>query len=351
MEKLNVGKSKVLIQEGLIENCSDIILNHFPGCKILIITDKTVASFYLSRLYRNLEKLNFSVQTIVLPGGETDKCLSTAGKIYEVLSENFMTRSDLIIALGGGVITDIAGFVASTYHRGINLISIPTSFLAMIDASIGGKNGLNSNYSKNTIGTFYYPKFVFVDPNVLKTLPESELHCGISEAIKCGAIGDEKLFQILEEQNLQDSIHEVLRRSIDVKKRFIEQDEKDLNQRMMLNFGHTLGHAIEKAYNYKSISHGTAIASGMLLVTKASESLGLTDKGTYSRLKSVFTKYDIGGKIKLSFEELYPLVLKDKKVMNKNLNLILLRKIGEGVVYRLPMEKVSKFMKGVFECE
>lgn len=345
MTPLTVGESKILIKYGLLSNCSKIILENFQGSKIFIITDKNVARIYLNELSTNLRKLNFTVNVIVFNPGESIKTLHNAEKIYKALAQNFMSKSDLVIALGGGVITDITGFVASTYHRGINLINIPTSFLAMIDASIGGKNAVNSVYSKNMVGTFYYPKFVFIDPKTLESLPRYEFNSGIAESIKCGAIKDEKLFEILESQSLSQNISEILIRSINVKKAFVEQDKMDLDKRMILNFGHTIGHALEKIYNYKNISHGMAVATGMNFITEISESMGLTDKGTYLRLKEVCKRYSLIKKNQFTQNEMFNIICQDKKVVNQVLNLILLKKIGEGFIHKISLEKFGQLIK------
>jgi len=337
--------SKILINHALIDNFEQFILNLLRPCKILIISDSNVAKLYVEQVKSQLKKFNFQAELFIIDGGEKAKSLKTVEKIYEVLSLNFMSRSDLIISLGGGVVTDIAGFVAATYNRGMKLVSIPTSFLAMIDAAIGGKNGVNSNYGKNLIGTFYHPSLILIDPNVLKTLPKNELYCGIAEAIKYGCIKDKKLFEILEKENFENNLDEIIHRSILVKKELVEKDEFDLDERMLLNFGHTIGHALEKLYNYEKISHGEAVAIGMNKITKISEIMNLTEKGTTDRLLSVCKKYSLPTESDLPFKEIFKIIMRDKKVIDNYLNLILLKNIGNGFIYKIPSEKIMSFMK------
>ena len=348
MLSINVNISKILIDNDLISNCGQFILSVISPCKVMIIIDANIAKLYIDTIKTQLTKLNFKIKIFIIKSEEQSKCIKMANKIYEILSLNFMSRSDAIIAIGGGVITDIAGFVASTYNRGMNLIYIPTSLLAQIDAAIGGKNGINSKYGKNLIGTFYHPRLILIDPIALKTLPKNELNCGIAEAIKYGCIKDKKLFEILENQNFKDSIYEIIHRSILVKKELVEKDEFDLGDRMLLNFGHTIGHALEKLYNYEKISHGQAISIGMNIITKISESLGLTQNTTANRLFAICKKYSLPTKSDLSPEKIVEIILRDKKILNNYLNLILLKNIGEGFIYKISSDKIINFMKGEY---
>ena len=224
MAELKVGKSRVLIGKGLFENLRHHVLNITEPCKVLILSDETVAKFYIEKLRKNLEKSGFKISEFIIKPGEKSKTLSTATKIYEKMAADFFSRSDMVVSLGGGVVSDIAGFAAATYLRGIKFVSIPTSLLAQIDASIGGKNGVNLSFGKNLVGTFYSPELVLVDSNFLLTLPQKELRCGIAEAIKCGCIKNEKLFEIFENENFENNLDEIIKRSIAVKKQLAEKD-------------------------------------------------------------------------------------------------------------------------------
>ena len=346
MISLRVNKSQILVKRDLINNCGKVIFDTIRPRKVLIISDSNVVKIYVEQIKLQLEKLNFQIEVFAINPAEQSKSLKTVVQIYEKLSLNFMSRSDIILAIGGGIVTDVAGFISATYNRGMNLISIPTSFLAIIDAAIGGKNGVNSSFGKNLIGTFYHPSLVLIDPNVLTTLPKKELHCGIAEAIKYGCIKDKKLFGILENEKFENNVDEIIYRSIMVKKKLVEKDEFDLGERMILNFGHTIAHALERIYNYKTLSHGEAVAVGMNTITKISEVMGITEKGTANRLLSVCKKYFLPTENNLPFDEIFGIVLRDKKVIDGCLNLILLKNIGNGFVYKMPLEKIVSFMKG-----
>ncbi len=345
MRALGVIKSKILVEENIISKCGKFILESVKLCKVLIISDRNVAKIYLNIVSRELEKLGFQVQVFLINPGEQSKSFKTAEKIYNSLTLNFMARCDLIVSLGGGVVTDLSGFVASTYHRGIKLVHIPTSFLAMIDAAIGGKNGVNSKYGKNLIGTFYHPCLVLIDPLALKTLPPREFCCGIAEAIKCGCIGDKKLFKILENQDFYNNIEEIIMRSIRVKKNLVEIDEQDFGSRVLLNFGHTIGHALEKIGNYKKLSHGEAVSIGMNEITKISESMNLTRFEVLPRLKAVCRKYFLPTHNNFPSNQLQEAVLHDKKILNGYLNLVLIKDIGEGFIYKIPDKEFINFLK------
>ncbi len=344
MAELKVGKSRVLIEKGLFENFGHHVLNITEPCKVLILSDETVAKFYIEKLRKNLEKSGFKVSEFIIKPGEKSKTLSTATKIYEKMAADFFSRSDMVVSLGGGVVSDIAGFAAATYLRGIKFVSIPTSLLAQIDASIGGKNGVNLSFGKNLVGTFYSPELVLVDSNFLLTLPQKELRCGIAEAIKCGCIKDEKLFEIFENENFENNLDEIIKRSIAVKKQLAEKDEFDLGERKLLNFGHTLGHAYEKLGNFETFSHGEAVAIGMNEITKISEKLGLTKAGTAERLAEVLKKNSLPVSSSFAKKDVLKAVLHDKKISGSFIDLAVLKSIGSSFIHRVPCSKIADFL-------
>lgn len=345
MLSFNIDKSKVLIDNNLIFDIGKYFLKEFLPCKILIITDRNIEKFYLKQIKVNLEKFNFKIISFILNPGEKYKTLDNIKEIYNVLSLNYMSRTDIILAMGGGIVTDIAGFVAATYNRGMYLINMPTTLLAQIDASIGGKNGINTEYGKNLIGTFYQPDLILIDPQTLKSLPNKELSCGIAEAIKYGCIKDKQLFEILENKDLKKYTKEIIYRSILIKKELVEEDMFDLGNRMLLNFGHTIGHALEKLEKYENISHGQAISIGMNIITKISEKLGLTEIGTSDRLRRICKKYCLPTKSNLSFQKISEIILLDKKILNDSINLILIKNIGNGYIYKIHADQVINFLK------
>ena len=344
MAELKVGKSRVLIEKGLFENFGHHVLNITEPCKVLILSDETVAKFYIEKLRKNLEKSGFKVSEFIIKPGEKSKTLSTATKIYEKMAADFFSRSDMVVSLGGGVVSDIAGFAAATYLRGIKFVSIPTSLLAQIDASIGGKNGVNLSFGKNLVGTFYSPELDLVDSNFLLTLPQKELRCGIAEAIKCGCIKDEKLFEIFENENFENNLDEIIKRSIAVKKQLAEKDEFDLGERKLLNFGHTLGHAYEKLGNFETFSHGEAVAIGMNEITKISEKLGLTKAGTAERLAEVLKKNSLPVSSSFAKKDVLKAVLHDKKISGSFIDLAVLKSIGSSFIHRVPCSKIADFL-------
>lgn len=344
MAELKVGKSRVFIGKGLFENLKHHVLNITEPCKVLILSDETVAKFYIEKLRKNLEKSGFKISEFIIKPGEKSKTLSTATKIYEKMAADFFSRSDMVVSLGGGVVSDIAGFAAATYLRGIKFVSIPTSLLAQIDASIGGKNGVNLSFGKNLVGTFYSPELVLVDSNFLLTLPQKELRCGIAEAIKCGCIKDEKLFEIFENENFENNLDEIIKRSIDVKKQLAEKDEFDLGERKLLNFGHTLGHAYEKLGNFETFSHGEAVAIGMNEITKISEKLGLTKAGTAERLAEVLKKNSLHVSSSFAKKDVLKAVLHDKKISGSFIDLAVLKSIGSSFIHRVLCSKIADFL-------
>ena len=344
MVKLKVNASEVLIGKGLFENFSYHILNVTEPCKALILSDETVAKLYAEKLRKNLEKSGFKVSEFIIKPGEKSKTLSTAMKVYEKMASEFISRGDVIISIGGGIVSDIAGFAAATYLRGIKFVSIPTSLLAQIDASIGGKNGINLSCGKNLVGTFYNPELVLVDSNFLLTLPKKELRCGIAEAIKCGCIKDEKLFEIFENENFENNLDEIIKRSIAVKKQLTEKDEFDLGERKLLNFGHTLGHAYEMLGNFEIFSHGEAVAIGMNEITKISEKLGFTKTGTAERLSDILKKNSLPTESCFSKKDILKAILHDKKISGSFIDLSILKSIGSGFIYKISCSKIEDFL-------
>ncbi len=234
-----------------------------PGGKVLILTDDEVAEYYSEPVSESFEEEGYEAHVFVIPSGEQSKVLQMAEEIYCGLSELEFDRSDMIVALGGGVVGDLAGFIASTYMRGIDYVQIPTSLLAMVDSSIGGKTAVNTPSGKNTVGTFHSPLMVLCDLDCLETLPDEQYLSGLAEMIKYGVLAGEELFQKFEQEDFEEEMEELVRMCINVKKSYVEQDPYDEHMRKMLNLGHTMGHAIETASGY-SITHGQAVAMGII---------------------------------------------------------------------------------------
>jgi 3-dehydroquinate synthase len=340
----------IYIEKNLLSTLGDILRSTVSEEKVVVITDENLNMLHMHELTLILSRSGFKVFTIILPPGEESKSFETLMYIYDKLIEFKATRTTPIIAFGGGVVGDVTGFAASTFMRGVPFIQIPTSLLAQVDSSIGGKVAVNHKYGKNLIGNFYQPKAVYIDPNILSTLSTRYFNDGMSEVIKYGAIKDESLFYSLlrktSEAELLESMEEIISKCCSIKKDVVEADEKDLGERMLLNFGHTLGHAIEKYYNYNRFSHGEAVAIGMSSITHISEALGITEKGTASLIDEVLVKYNLPCHIPdLDTKGLLDFILLDKKNTESHINLILLEKVGKSFIYKIKKNELKSFFK------
>lgn len=339
----------IKIAAGLLAAAGDEIRRVLPQTeKIAVITDSNVAPLYGERLCKSLEMAGFSVTVWEFPAGEESKNLAVLGRLYEGLAAAGLTRSDAIVALGGGVTGDMAGLAAATYLRGIAFIQIPTSLLAAVDSSVGGKVAVDLPQGKNLVGAFYQPKLVLIDPELLYTLPPRFLHDGLAEVIKYGCIRDTGLFTRLEQlpgdAALLAQAEAIIATCCTIKARIVEQDEFDTGERMLLNFGHTLGHAVEKAFHYDTYSHGEAVGLGMVLLTSQAEKLGLTDPGTAAKIVALLQKFSLPVEITLSREEFIKTIALDKKKRGSQLTLVLIKDIGEGYLHTIESRDLSNYL-------
>ena len=342
---------KIFIENKLILYAPKKIKLFCKSGKVVVLTDHIVEKIYLDDLVRSLENEGFEVYKFSFKPGECSKTLDTVIEIYKFLCENQISKSDILISLGGGVVGDITGFVASTYMRGIKFINIPTTLLSQVDSCLGGKTGVNLSFGKNLVGTFYSPEAVFIDPLFLKTLDHRTFLDGMGEVIKYALICDKDLFLKLENEfenglDLTQSLKYVISKCLFIKKDLVEKDEFDNKERMMLNFGHTLGHAIEKYYNFEKYSHGQAISIGMFLITYFSEKNGITQKGTFDRLKNILEKYHLLYDEWENIKDFVEISLNDKKIRDNNMNIVLLREIGDGYIQSLKVDEFKKFLLG-----
>lgn len=312
-----------------------------PYRKVFILTDQHVASFHLSSF---LAKLTLPFESIVLEPGEKIKRLSVYESTVSALITKGIQRSDVLIAFGGGVIGDFTGFVASTLFRGMDYVAVPTSLLACVDSSIGGKVALNLDLGKNLIGAFFHPKAVFIDTTFLSTLPKREYASGMAELLKHGFIYDASL---IEDAKNHVSLKRLIEKSLKVKKHYVEQDEFDKSLRMVLNFGHTFGHAIESYENYVGKLHGECVAIGMVMASLIGEALGITKPGTTDTIKQVLTLHHLPTEYPY-FDELLPYILRDKKVLSGELNLVLLTQIGQAKIIKVPIESIMAWKEGSY---
>ena len=353
MKELNINlidKSyNIYIENGLINSIGDKIKNIYNGKNIVIITDENVDYFYGEKVKNNLKHSNFKVEKIVIKPGEKSKSFEVLLQVYDKMLDLGIKRGDLIIALGGGVVGDLGGFAAATFLRGVPFIQIPTSLLAQIDSSIGGKVAVDLPRGKNLIGNFYHPKAVFIDPHLLKTLDKRFLYDGMGEVIKYACIRDKNLFyKLLNMEHKEDllyDIEEIIYTCCNIKKQVVERDEKDTGERMILNFGHTIGHSLEKYFNFEKYTHGEAVAIGMYTITKHSEDMGLTEKGTSDSIKKVLNKYNLPyEENNIDKEKIIEAISLDKKGEGDFINLVLLNNIGEVFINKVEKSNIYKYI-------
>lgn len=312
------------------------------GKKMALITNPTVKKLYGQRVLAGLKTAGFIVMSIEIPDGEQHKNLDWANAIYTALLTNFFDRKSALVALGGGVIGDLTGFAAATFMRGVPFIQVPTTLLAMVDSSVGGKTGVNHAMGKNMIGAFYQPKKVLMDLSVLATLPKEEFLSGMAEVIKYGVIWDAAFFDYLgnnREKILSldpDALAHIIRRSCEIKAEVVSKDEREGGLRAVLNYGHTVGHALEKSENY-TMRHGYAVAIGMVFAARLAHKTGLCDPSVPNRVEKLITSYGLPTDLsvlsrKPTVAELMDTMLIDKKAEGGKVKFVLPKKVGEVVV-------------------
>ncbi len=333
--RLSHNSHNILIGSGLLMQTGARLKEIGFNDKLAIITDATVKNLYGNTLKQSLTDSGFKVLLLEIPEGEEQKSLETAGRLYYELTDFYAERTTPIIALGGGVIGDLTGFVAATYLRGVPLIQIPTTLLAQVDSSIGGKVAVNHGLLKNKIGAFYQPRLVISDIDILKTLTAGDLSDGLAEAIKYGVIWDEEFFTYIEENldriKLLDAevLETIVFQSAKIKAEVVEKDERDFGIRNILNYGHTIGHAVESVSDFK-VQHGEAVAIGMLAAARISNKLGILDKNEVGRLKEIIARAGLPTQIPtLQFEKMIQAMKHDKKIMQGKIRFVLPKTIGE----------------------
>ena len=327
----------ICIQKGILKSAHEKIKEIYQGKKIMIISDDQVYHYY-GELLTNVLQQDFEVGHVIVPHGEQSKRFDMLPQLYQACLDFQLTRTDLIVALGGGVIGDMAGFVASSYLRGVKLVQIPTSLLAQVDSSVGGKVAVDLPEGKNLVGAFYHPWMVLIDPETLKTLEPRFIHDGMGEVIKYGCIKDKSLFEKLESyqnfEELYENIDEIIYNCVDIKRDVVEKDQFDFGDRLLLNFGHTYGHAIEQYYHYGRYSHGEAVSIGMYQISQISEKENMTKPETSERIKNILTQYSLPFECRVETKDLMKAISLDKKNINNSLSLVLLKEIGDSYVYK-----------------
>lgn len=331
MKSVHVAAEKpydVLIERGLLPRAGEFLKETLgKTCAAAILTDDTVDALYGGLVQRALEESGFQTCRFAIPHGESHKNLATWGTMLDFLSQHQLTRSDVVVALGGGVVGDMAGFAAASYLRGVRFMQIPTTLLAMVDSSVGGKTGANLSAGKNLVGAFYQPCVVLCDPNVLDTLPADTLADGVAESIKYGVLGDEPLFELLSGGDWRAETEHVIEKCVAAKAKLVAEDERDTGSRQFLNLGHTLGHAIEKCSGF-SISHGHAVAVGMVYAARLSQRLDLCGPEVRERIERALLANHLPVKAPFGADALCEVALSDKKRAGDRLTFVLPLKIG-----------------------
>ena len=340
MRKITVNASKtydVIIEKGALDKIGEYLKGSGISGKACIISDSNVAPLYLDRVKSSLEKSGLLVCQYIFPAGEASKTAETYIDILNFLAENHFSRKDTLFALGGGVCGDLTGFSAATYMRGIKFVQIPTSLLAAVDSSVGGKTGIDLKSGKNLAGAFYQPEMVVFDTDVLSTLPEEYFSDGMAEIIKYAMIRGEGIDSLLLEDG-DLNLEEIITRCVKIKRDVVCEDEFENGVRKILNFGHTAGHAIETEADY-TLSHGRCVAVGMHIVTKAWEKRNLCKKGTYDILKKMLDKFSLKTGCPYSPEVLCERAKSDKKADTGGLSLVVPTQVGKCEVIKVTMDE------------
>lgn len=356
MEKLTVqtqnGQYDILLGEGLLQQAGALLCQALEVSRVAIVTDETVEALYGQTLRRSLAEAGVPHSTCVVPPGEASKCHEKLLCIYGHLLEQHVTRKDAILALGGGVMGDLAGYAAATYLRGIPLVQIPTTLLAQVDSSVGGKVAVDLPQGKNLVGAFHQPSLVIADTGTLRTLEPRQLWAGLAEVIKYGCIADHFLFEAMErtadQSSLWAQLPEWVRRSCAIKADYVQRDPYDFGVRRELNFGHTLGHALEVALGYAGLLHGEGVALGMVAAARLSEQMTGLPTGTADRIAALLMRWHLPVKPpKCDLQTVQCALQLDKKAMGDRINLVLLQELGQASIQPMERGAVEAWVQGV----
>lgn len=351
MKKVTVDASRVydiVIDKGILDASGVLALDVLKNpCTAAILTDSNVAPLYAERLEASLTSAGFDTVRYVIPAGEESKSAESYIAFLSFLAQNRITRSDCIFALGGGVVGDLAGFCAATYLRGVKFIQIPTTLLAMVDSSVGGKTAIDIPEGKNLVGAFYQPSLVICDYETLDTLPDKVFTDGCAEVIKYGIINDTTLFEKLQSKNIKEQLEDVIENCVRDKRDVVNADEKDTGVRQLLNLGHTVAHSIEALSSFE-ISHGSAVAIGIALISRAANKMGLCSALDLNSIIDILKKYGLPTECPFSANQLAEVALSDKKRSGKRISLIVPFGIGNSQIYEVEIDKLEEiFSKGL----
>lgn len=327
----------VVIGKGILPSLGERCVSLLGKSRAVIVTDSNVAPLWLAKAQKSLESAGVECISFIFPAGEESKSKETLYELLEFMAENKITRSDFAVALGGGVTGDMTGLAASLYLRGIPFVQVPTTLLAAVDSSVGGKTAVNLNAGKNLMGAFYQPELVLCDTDMLTTLPENEFANGMAEVIKYGVIFDRELFDKVKGGNVGGDIESIIARCVELKRDVVAKDEFDKGDRQLLNFGHTMAHSIEKCSNF-GISHGSAVAIGMVIAAKASAKLGWSEEDCTEEIINANASNSLPVECSYSPEELAEAALSDKKRTGGSINLVVPKVMGECVLQKIPVD-------------
>lgn len=330
----------VLIGRGLLAHTGEEVKKRIAPCRAAVVTDSNVAGLFAEAVENSLQKAGFSCCRFVFPAGESSKNIRTLSDILEFLAEQEMTRQDIIIALGGGVAGDIAGFAAAVYQRGIRFVMLPTTFLAAVDSSVGGKTAVDLKAGKNLAGAFYQPHLVLCDTDTLQTLPAETFADGIAETLKYGILGNRELFEKTSAGISHEDWEEIIEACIKMKRDIITEDEFDTGKRQHLNLGHTFGHAIEKRSGY-ALTHGKAVAIGLSLIARAAEQRGIAEPGLAEIIRRALAANGLPTETEFTAAEIMEGILRDKKRRGGKISFVFPEKIGSCRITELTVEDAA----------
>lgn len=336
----------VVIGSGLLDQSGALAARYMKPCHAMIVSDSTVDALYGDRCAASFEGAGFQVDRFVFPAGEASKNIAVLSDILETMAEKRITRSDIVVALGGGVVGDMAGFAAAIFNRGTRFIQIPTTLLAAVDSSVGGKTAIDLKGGKNLAGAFHQPSLVITDTDVIRALPEDQLACGAAEVIKYGVLSDDRLFEIMEKGGWLNDIDEIIERSVIDKRDVVAEDEFDTGARQCLNLGHTFGHAIEKCSGL-SILHGQGVAIGMMM---AATSAGL-GSAEVRRLEACIRKNGLPVRCEYGASELVSAALSDKKRAGGSITLVLPQSIGKCQLKKVSVDDLSGYFERALRAQ
>ena len=336
---------------GLLDRVGELCREALPRAqKLAVVTDSNVQPLYLERVTNSLKQAGFQVLSLTVPAGEGAKCAEQLVMLWEKLMEFGMTRTDVVAALGGGVVGDLAGFAAATLLRGVDYVQIPTTLLAQVDSSVGGKVAIDLHAGKNLAGAFWQPSLVLIDPDCLSTLSDRTFSDGMAEVIKYGCIRDRAFFDLLDRCGGRaggiEHIEEVIYTCCDIKRKVVLADERDTGERMVLNFGHTIGHAFELAGNYETWTHGQGVAAGMNWAAQIGVGLGVTPDIVYP-IQNILKKYGLPIDIPCPWDTLTKAVLRDKKNLGGKINLIVLESLGHAIPYPVTFDQLLEQLEAM----